>query len=259
MDTTSETPILVEHFEDGLTKITFNRPNQRNAMNRAARVGIIKALDECRETAKVILITGNGPAFCAGVDIKEGQVSSGDAELDRRSNWAEVQEELRGHPAIIIAAVNGFALGGGLTLVNVADLAIAADEATFGMPEIGFNMYAAMAGPSTQLRTSHKRAAWLLLTGEKISGQQAADWGLINRSVPAAELHDESMALARRLAKVDIECLRACKRMLWKVPSEVSEWSAAIALGEATVPPLMARSKELARIREGTASPGQTS
>ena len=145
--TSGEPAVLVEHFDSGVTRITFNRPGQRNAMNCAARAGIVQALDECRESARVVLLTGAGPAFCAGMDLKEEGASTGDEELDRRSEWDMVQEELRRHPAVIISAVNGFALGGGLTLVNTSDLAIAAEDATFGMPEMGFGYLPGLRRP----------------------------------------------------------------------------------------------------------------
>ena len=126
---TDPAPVLVHHADNGVPRITFNRPAQRNAMNRAARAGIVTALDECRGRAKVIVLAGNGPAFCTGMDPKEDPSTSTGA------------------------------LGGGSTLINTADLAIAAEEAQIGMPEIGFGLYPTQAGPAAQLRLSKKRAA----------------------------------------------------------------------------------------------------
>jgi len=254
--------VLVEHRDGGISRITFNRPAKRNAMNRAARVGIVRALDACRDhKSKVIVLTGNGPAFCAGVDLKEGDVSSGDAELDRRSEWAAVQEEIRSHPAIVIAAVNGAALGGGSTLINVADLAVAADEAQIGMPEIGFGLYPTLAGPATQLRLQPKRAAWLVLTAERIDGPTAAEWGLVNLSVPLAELDTSVTALAERVASFDATGLEWSKKGLWKIPGEISEWTRAIAHGHEIADEIRARSTTLAagigRFRSGERNPGQ--
>ncbi|WP_052134549.1 enoyl-CoA hydratase/isomerase family protein [Sphingomonas sp. 37zxx] len=261
MDSIDQDAVLVSHGTNGVTTITFNRPKQRNAMNRAARVGIIRALDACRGTSRVVVLKGSGPSFCAGVDIKEGPVSTGDAELDRRSEWGEVQEELRRHPAIVIAAVGGFALGGGLTLVNTADLAIAADEASFGLPEIGFGMYPAFAGPSTQLRINQKRAAWLVLTSDRIDGKTAEQWGLVNKSVPLDQLDAEADALAERIAAFSDVGLEVSKELLWKVPSEASEWSAAIALGAATTDRIRARKADAdagrAAFAQGQRNPGQ--
>ncbi|WP_217574361.1 enoyl-CoA hydratase/isomerase family protein [Streptomyces sp. GbtcB7] len=253
--------VLVHHGDNGVSRITFNRPRQRNAMNRAARVGIVRALDECRGRSKVVILTGNGPAFCAGVDLKEGEVSTGDAELDRRTEWAAVQEEIRSHPAIVIAAVNGFALGGGSTLINVADLAVAANEAAIGMPEIGFGLYPTLAGPAAQLRIGPKRAAWMVLTAERIDGATAAEWGLVNLAVPLDKLHDEVTALAERVASFDATGLEWSKRGLWKIPGEISEWTSAIAYGHEVADEIRARSTVLAeglgRFAAGERNPGQ--
>ncbi|MET7654531.1 MULTISPECIES: enoyl-CoA hydratase/isomerase family protein [unclassified Streptomyces] len=257
----TEQAVLVEHLAGGVSRITFNRPAKRNAMNRAARVGIVRALDACRGRSKVIILTGNGPAFCAGVDLKEGDISSGDAELDRRSAWAAVQEEIRNHPAVVIAAVNGTALGGGSTLINVADLAIAADEAQIGMPEIGFGLYPTLAGPAAQLRLAPKRAAWLVLTADRINGPTAAEWGLVNLSVPLEELDTAATDLAERVASFDATALEWSKKALWKIPGEISEWTEAIAYGHEVAAELRSRSTALAeglgRFRAGERNPGQ--
>jgi enoyl-CoA hydratase/carnithine racemase len=259
--TSDEPAVLVEHAATGVTRIIFNRPNQRNAMNRAARAGIVRALDECRGSARVVLLSGAGSAFCAGMDLKETGASTGDPELDRRSEWDMVQEELRRHPAVIISAVNGFALGGGLTLVNTSDLAIAAEDATFGLPEMGFGAYPVYAGPTTQLRVSQKRASWLVLTAERISAATALDWGLINRVVPLEDLEREAVALAERIAGFSAPALEVGKRMLWTIPSEISEWSAAVALGVSTMDTIRASNGNpdagMQRFRQGLRSPGQ--
>ncbi|MGP3637460.1 enoyl-CoA hydratase/isomerase family protein [Streptomyces sp. 24-1644] len=257
----TQQPVLVEHLDSGISRITFNRPDKRNAMNRAARAGMVRALDECRGRSKVIIVTGNGSAFCAGVDLKEGDVSTGDAELDRRSEWPAVQEEIRSHPAVVIAAVNGFALGGGSTLINVADLAVAAAEAEIGMPEIGFGLYPTLAGPAAQLRLSPKHAAYLVLTAERIDGTTAAQWGLVNQAVPRAELDTAVTALAARVASFDAAALQWSKKALWKIPGEISEWTGAIAYGHEVADELRARSTAVAeglgRFRAGERNTGQ--
>lgn len=259
--TPAEPAVIVEHADNGVSRITFNRPKQRNSMNRAARVGIVQALDECLGRSKVIILTGRGTAFCAGVDLKEGETSSGDPELDKRSEWPAVQEAIRNHPAIVIAAVNGFALGGGSTLINVSDLAVAADEASIGLPEIGFGLYPTLAGPAIQLRVSSKRAAWMVLTGERIDGSTAADWGMVNQSVPLEKLNQEVTALAERIANFDATALELSKKALWKIPGEISEWSSAIAYGTEVFNQIQNRgtafAEGLSRFREGQRNPGQ--
>jgi enoyl-CoA hydratase/carnithine racemase len=233
---TDEKVILLDDLGDGVFKITFNRPAKRNAMNRAARTGIVEALDQVRGKAKVVIMTGSGPAFCSGIDLKEelaappGYVPPDTIE-ERRSIWKGVQEEIRTHPAVIIAAVNGTALGGGVTLVNTSDLAITAEEAEFGMPEAGFGVYPGLAGPSTQLRTSLKRAAWMVLTAERISGRTAVEWGLVNKAVPLEDLQVEAEALAKKIARYDAATLEWCKKALWQVPMNITNYTAALEYG----------------------------
>jgi enoyl-CoA hydratase/carnithine racemase len=172
-----------------------------------------------------------------------------------------VQEEIRNHPAVVIAAVNGFALGGGSTLINVSDLAVAADEAQIGMPEIGFGLYPALAGPAAQLRLAPKHAAWLVLTAERTDGATAAEWGLVNRSVPLEHLDAEVTALAERVASFDATALERSKKALWKIPGEISEWTQAIAYGDEVKDEIRVRStalaEGLARFRVGERNPGQ--
>lgn len=231
-----ETLVLVDDLGDGVARITFNRAAKRNAMNQAARSGIVEGLDRLRGEAKVIILTGSGSAFCSGIDLKEelsrpaGYVPPDTIE-NRRTVWAGVQEEIRTHPAVIIAAVNGLALGGGVTLVNTADLAIAAEEAEFGMPEVSFGVYPGLAGPSTQLRIKPKHAAYMVLTAERISGRTAEEWGLVNKAVPLAQLEDESVALARKIAQYDAVTLEWCKKALWHVPTQLTDYTAAMQYG----------------------------
>jgi enoyl-CoA hydratase/carnithine racemase len=127
--------------------------------------------------------------------------------------------------------VNGLALGGGVTLVNSSDLAIAAEEAEFGMPEAGFGVYPGLAGPSTQLRIHPKHAAYMVLTAERISGITAQAWGLVNMAVPLVELEDESVALARKIAQYDAVTLEWCKKALWQVPMHINDYTAAMQYG----------------------------
>ena len=133
--------VLLEKKDSGIGIITFNRPDKRNAMSSAAQAEFRAALDDCREDCKVLILTGNGVAFCSGVDLKEGQTRAAPQFAYGSNSWFETNEVLKQHPAVCIAAVNGFALGGGLTVVNNCDLAIASERAEFGMPEMSFNTF----------------------------------------------------------------------------------------------------------------------
>lgn len=171
--------VRYEELSDGVARVTLNRPEKRNAMSRAARAALLDVLDRCDGHVRVIVLTGAGPAFCAGVDLKESAEEEMDADrrgAGRRTSWLTVQERIRQHSAIVIAAVNGYALGGGLTLINSSDLAIAADDAQIGMPEVGFGLCPGLAGPSTQLRLGAKRAAWMVLTASPGRRRRNGDW-----------------------------------------------------------------------------------
>jgi enoyl-CoA hydratase/carnithine racemase len=227
--------VLVEHT-DRITWITLDRAEKRNAMNLAAQADLRAALSACRDTAKVVVITGNGPAFCAGVDLAERreQPDKGlnDPILASFGNtWVQTNMAVIEHPAVVIAAVNGFALGGGVTLVNSCDLAIAADDAQLGLPEVTFGAYPAYSGPSTQLRTLPKAAAWLILSGEKIDGPEAARIGLVNKSVPRERLREEVQSLAERISAFDAQTLATCKRALHELPERASGYQDAIERG----------------------------
>jgi enoyl-CoA hydratase/carnithine racemase len=221
MSTPKEPVLLEDHGDYGL--IRLNRPAQRNAMNGAARKGLLQCLERARGAHKVLIITGQDGSFCSGVDLKEvASATQRERELAPRE-WVEVLLAIRRHPAVFIAAVGGYALGGGVSLINVCDLAIAADEAPIGMPELGFGMYPAMAGPSTQMMLPAKRAAWMVLTADRIDGRTAAQWGLVNESVPLAQLEGAADALAKRVARHDAVALAESKRALEMVPKRIAE------------------------------------
>ena len=140
---------------------------------------------------------------------------------------------IREHPAIFVAAVNGFALGGGATLISMCDLAIAAEEAEIGMPEIGFGAYPQFSGPAAQIQLTPKRAAWLVLTAERIDGRTAEAWGMVNRSVALDRLMAEAELLADKLSRFDAVALAESKRALDIVPGSISGWQQAFSYGMA--------------------------
>src|SRR6185437_12715418 len=161
--------VLLEKKDGGIGILTFNRPAKRNAMSSAAQAEFRAALADSREDCKVLILTGNGPAFCAGVDLSEGQNRAPRRSFAYGSNsWFETNEAVKQHPAVCIAAVNGFALGGGLTVVNNCDLAIASERAEFGMPEMSFNTFPGLAGPATVRRILTKHAAYMILTSRRV-------------------------------------------------------------------------------------------
>ncbi|MBN9427232.1 MAG: enoyl-CoA hydratase/isomerase family protein [Burkholderiales bacterium] len=188
--------VLIEKHENHAV-LTLNRPDKRNAVNIELADAIIAALTELEEVP-VIVVTGAGDrAFCAGVDLKERKRTwSTSLGVARGQYWVDVNEAIRKHPSVFIAAVNGFALGGGLTLVNNCELAVAADSATFGMPELSFGVFPGLAGPTTMRRILPKHAAQMIFTAQRIDAQTALRWGIINEVVEPQRLLQRANELA---------------------------------------------------------------
>jgi enoyl-CoA hydratase/carnithine racemase len=228
--------VLMEK-KDSYGIITLNRPEKRNALNLAAQAELRAALEDAREDCKVLVITGAGTmAFCSGVDLSERRAAQA-GEPGRRpawggDSWFETQEVLLHHPAILIAAVNGYALGGGLTLVNNCEMAVASETAQFGMPEMGFAAFPALAGPSTMHRILPKHAAYMVFTAERINARTAERWGIVNELVDPAKLLPRAEELARRIAQFDAMVLDYSKKALREIPS--LDWTRSLDYGVRT-------------------------
>jgi len=195
--------------------LTINRPDKRNAVDRIAQRGLIERFDEAHAAgAKVVVVTGAGDvSFCAGADLRDTSPAVAPT-AKAPSTWMETQRHLAEHPLVIIAAVNGFALGGGLTLVNNADLAIASTRATFGIPELNYGVYASLAGPSTVQRVAPKHVAKMVFTGEKIDAAEALRIGLVNEVVEPDALLPRAEALAAAVGRFDGLALQVAKAAL---------------------------------------------
>jgi enoyl-CoA hydratase/carnithine racemase len=234
-ETMSENLVTLEDH-GGYAVVTLNRPDKRNAMSTAAQIALQDILRDMVGRFPVAILTGAGPAFCAGIDLKERRerLANGEVEPEysrQGHRWIETIEMIRKHPTVFIAAVNGHALGGGVSLINVCNLAIAAEDAQIGTPEITFASYPTAAGPTTQLSILRKHASWMILTGKLIDGRTAARWGLVNAAVPRERLMDEAIAVAEQIAKFNPVTLDWTKKALDDIPSQVSDWTAALEYG----------------------------
>jgi enoyl-CoA hydratase/carnithine racemase len=226
----SPPPTITVERDNGYAVLTLNRPEKRNAINVQLQMELRAALDALLDMP-VIVLTGAGPAFSAGVDLAESKarIEAGTNRPTLGEMWFETLEHIRRHPAVFIAAVNGFALGGGLTLVNTCDLAIASSSASFGMPELGFGEFPGLAGATTLHRIHPKHAAYLILTAERISAAQAVTMGIVNEEIPPDGLMARATALAAQLARHDPLTLRVSKRAIRELPR--LQWSEAIEKG----------------------------
>ncbi len=195
--------ILVER-EENYAVVTLNRPKVLNALNQALMAELDAAFDElAADPSRAVVLTGAGDrAFAAGADVGEFNAlpSAGvAAEFARRGQAVLNKIERLSKP--VIAAVNGFALGGGCELMMACDIRIAADTARVGQPEINLGIIPGYGGTQRLTRLVGKGAAKLLcLTGDQIAAEEALRIGLVDRVVPAADLMTEAKALAAKLA-----------------------------------------------------------
>jgi trans-feruloyl-CoA hydratase/vanillin synthase len=225
--------LLVDFGDDGVTVLTLNRPDKRNAMNPTLGEEITDALERLRndDRCKVLVITGTGDSFCAGMDLKEFFMELQDkpAEYDRAHRVAVEWRgrTLRLFPKPTIAMVNGHCFGGAFTIVEGCDLAVAAEDAKMGLSEINFKMFpGGSVGKSMGNLLRPRDYMLYALTGRPMNGQIAADIGFINYAVPREELRDNVMALAREIAVKDASALLAT-REVYRMSMDM-EWDTAM-------------------------------
>jgi E-phenylitaconyl-CoA hydratase len=202
--------------------ITYNRPDSLNAINAEMRRDLNDAFSRFRddEDAWVAIVTGSGRAFCAGADLREGAGSTGEFagtfwEKPTLNSFESGWEIFKP----VIAAVNGYCLGYGLTLVSWCDFVLASDRAQFGLPEVRLGVPAIVASIRLPQRLNWADAMELLLTGERIDAERAHAIGLVWRVVPHETLLDEANALAERLLSGAPLAQRAMKEMAMRTRS----------------------------------------
>jgi enoyl-CoA hydratase len=206
--------ILLEK-EDGIATITFNRPDALNALNNQTRAEFYSAMKDVAadNNIKVVILTGAGRAFVAGSDIKElKQTTSLDAHNIHRLGMVVEKMEKP-----VIAAVNGFALGGGCEIVMACDIIIASDKARFGQPEI--NLGIIPGGGATQRLprlVGVCKAKELILTGDIIKAEEAEKIGLVNRVVPGENLMATAKEIAKKIASKSQATVRLAKDVINK-------------------------------------------
>ncbi|KAA1010723.1 p-hydroxycinnamoyl CoA hydratase/lyase [Paraburkholderia panacisoli] len=204
---------------EGIAWVTLNRPEKRNAMSPTLNKEMIEVLEavELDAEAQVLVLTGEGDAWTAGMDLKEyfREVDAGPEILQEKirrdaSRWQ--WQLLRMYAKPTIAMVNGWCFGGGFSPLVACDLAIAADEAVFGLSEINWGIPPGNLVSKAMADTvGHRQALYYIMTGETFTGQEAAQMGLVNKSVPRAELREVTRALAGKLLEKNPVVLRAAK------------------------------------------------
>ena len=200
----SEAPILLQERDDsGVLRLTLNRPAARNALSIALMQSLIEALDEAAgdRRARVVVIAGAGPAFCAGHDLREIRIENKREAFERIfALCSALMLKIVRLPKPVIAAVHGIATAAGCQLVATCDLAVAAEDARFATPGVNIGLFCSTPMVALTRAIGRKPAMEMLLTGELIDAAEAKGLGLVNRVVPAAELRAATDAVARQIA-----------------------------------------------------------
>lgn len=208
--------ILVEIHDGGVGLITLNRPDALNALNDAMMTEVADALDtfEADEQIGAIVITGSEKAFAAGADIKEMKDMSY-MDMYVSDHFANGWERAATCRKPIIAAVAGFALGGGCELAMMCDFILAADTAKFGQPEINLGILPGLGGTQRLTRLVGKsKAMEMCLTGRMIDADEAVSCNLVARVVPADELLDDALKTASVIASKSRPSVFMCKEAI---------------------------------------------
>lgn len=188
---------------DGLARLRLNRPDKANALSQAMLAELSRALDELAGDAqiKVVLLCAEGKHFCAG-HLMDEMVDRGPADYRRIFiNCTAMMERLAKLPQPVIGAVAGVATAAGCQLAASCDLVVAAQSARFATPGVRIGLFCSTPAVPLVRVVGRRRALEMLLTGRFVSAQEAADWGLVNRVVPADALLAEAEKLARQLAR----------------------------------------------------------
>jgi enoyl-CoA hydratase/carnithine racemase len=207
----------------GITLLTLNRPDARNSLSEAMLAALGDAFIAIAKDTSVraVVIAANGPAFCAGHDLKE--LTSHRSDADRgRAHFAGVMESCSALmqsivrlPQPVIAAVQGVATAAGCQLVASCDLAVASSRAGFCTPGVDIGLFCSTPGVALARNVPRKHAMNMLLTGETVSAEHAARIGLVNRVVSPGTERDEAIALARRIATKSAMTVRLGKEAFY--------------------------------------------
>ena len=214
----SEDVLLMEKSE-GIALVTLNRPDKLNALSRDLRRALKRTFEALRtdEEVDVVILTGSGRAFCAGLDLRElGGESGGDeAERSDAVAGADVVAAVESFPGPVIGAINGFAITGGFELALACDVLLASSEARFADTHARVGILPGWGLSQKLPRTiGLYRAKEMSLSGNYIGAEQAAAWGLVSRVVAAEELLDAARALARDMRTCPRGVLHSYKRLI---------------------------------------------
>lgn len=206
-----EAPLKID-IDGKIATLTLNRPEKKNALNRAIRDRFRTFIAEELDGLNAVIVTGAGDGFCAGMDMTEKMGTH-----ESREQWS-LFRSIFNCSTVFIAAVNGPTRGAGITFVNACDLAVADPTANFGLPAINYGFYSSVAATTSQLIVPKKVAAKMLLTGVPITAEEAERANLINAVSAPGEALSDARKIAERLAGSDPYALAIIKEGLNTIP-----------------------------------------
>jgi methylglutaconyl-CoA hydratase len=203
-------------------RVTLNRPEKRNAIDERMIVELRAALEKASESAdvRVVLLAGEGPDFCTGMDLAMMAESGNDSALEfleSARRLADLYRAFRDHPKPVVAAVKGRALGGGCGLAMACDAILAAESATFGFPEVNIGFVPAIVMSLLRRSVGEKRAFDLLASGEPVRAREACDIGMITGVYPDSDFDASVAAYAAALATKSASALGLTKKLLYAI------------------------------------------
>ena len=211
-------PVLYAITPEGVATLTLNNPERRNALSSPTLVELERLLAQIADdpSARVVVLRSEGPVFSSGHDLNE--LVNADAEDYTAVFQAcmRVMEAIRLLPKPVIAQVQGLATAAGCQLVATCDIAVAADTAAFATPGVQIGLFCTTPGVAVARSVMPKKAMEMLLTGRPISAQEALDFGLVSRIVPAEELEGRVMELAKQIASASAHTLALGKAAFYQ-------------------------------------------
>jgi len=206
--------------EGPVATVTLNRPEARNALSMAMVEDLSRCFTELRKDAyqdvRVLVLRAAGETFCAGGDLRDMSAASEDG-AGIGSQLDDLLRAVNEAPQVVVACIQGAAMGGGLGMVCVSDIAIADEGATFGLPEVRIGLAPAVISPFVIQRVGFTRARQLMLTGRRFGAAAALEYGLIHEVAPAGQLDAQVEATIADILKCAPNALRECKRLLFAV------------------------------------------
>lgn len=217
-------PVLLRERDGEIAVLVLNRPQPRNSLSEALLKALSAALSEIKDDSSVraVVLAANGPAFCAGHDLKELTARRSDADGGNAyfrhimTTCSAMMQQIVRLPQPVIAAVHGVASAAGCQLVASCDLAIASDAARFATPGVDIGLFCSTPMVALSRNVSRKHAMEMLLTGDMVAAQRAAEIGLVNRVVPAGEERAEAVRLARQIASKSSYTLKVGKEAFYR-------------------------------------------